>query len=177
MQDYHCTMCQRWLLDNLRCVELCRHVNCHIVCEIPAFTRKFMLTYIHAYCTHAHTFNVMVSSSDLRIWTQSSLAPSTSNSNTSTSSPASLVVRTTPSTSQWPGNVAVPQFLDIICKEVRHQLAAQSSCTPSTPSPLTPTPTSSVPILPVVASSADSGMALLLCMGACCHNVHGCLSS
>ena len=95
----------------------------------------------------------------------SSIAPSTSTPNTSAASPASLSVRTTPSTSQWPGTAAVPQFLEMIREEVRQQLAAQSGSTSATSSHL---PTSLVPTPLDAAGTPEPGMVL--------HAVlHGCL--
>ena len=78
--------------------------------------------------------------------------------------PASLSVRTTPSTSQLSGTAAVPQFLEMFCEEVRQQLAAQSGSTSATslllPTSLDPTPLDAV-------GTAEPGMVLLLCTGAC----------
>ena len=107
----------------------------------------------------------------------SSLARATMSSTMTTLSPASLDVPSSPSAFQLPRNVAVSQFLDMICEENRQQLATQSGTTPSPPSPLSPTSTLVVPILPVAVSSTCSGMVLLLCMGACCRSVHGCVSA
>ena len=62
----------------------------------------------------------------------------------------------------------MPQFLEVIREEVRHQLAAQSGCTSATSSLL---PTSLVPTRLDAAGTAETGMVLLLCTGACSCNV------
>ena len=98
----------------------------------------------------------------------SSVAPSTSIPNTNDASPASLSVRTIPSTAQWPGASAVPQFLEMICEEVRQQLAAQSGSTSATSLFL---PTSLVPTPLDAAGTEEPGMVLLLHTGACSCNV------